>query len=244
MASAAMQQPQPPSPTSTEPPKQDIFLNAVAWVELHRQQLVAGLVGVILLYGVVYLYRHFAEQRELAANAALLEVRVRPNQPDSTPKAADYLKVAEAHATSSAGPRARLLAAGTLFSDNKYSEAMAEFERVLSKPGSPLVAAQAAYGIAASLDALDKSDQAATKYQEIISQYPEDSVAGQARLALARIQEDRKQAAAALKLYDELLKDREQGAFAQQAMRSREQLLKSHPELAPPATGVPVAAGK
>ncbi len=243
MASATtQQQPQPPSSSApAEAPQQDLLLNALAWVELNRQRLVAALVGLIVLYGVLYLYRHYAAEKELKANAALLELRQRPGAPDSAPKAADYLKVAEQHASSSAAPRARLLAAGAYFTDGKYSEAMAEFERVLASGSSQQIGAQAAYGIAACLDAQDKTDQALAKYQEVAAQYPEDSVAGQARLSMARLQESRQQPAAALRLYDELLKDREQGAFSQQAARFKEEILKRHPELATGGTNSPVA---
>ena len=239
MASATTQRPQSTPPTPNEQPEQDFLLNALAWVELHRRHLLAGFAALIALYGVVYLYRHFAAQRELRANAALLDLRQRPGAPDSAPKAADFLKVAEAHASSTAGPRARLLAAGAYFSENKYSEAMAEFEKVLSGTGSGPVAAQAAYGIAACLDAQDKVDQALAKYQEIVSRYPDDSVAGQSKLAMARIQEGRQQGSAALRLYDDLLKDRDQGAFFQLASRQREELIKRQPELLGGSAGAP-----
>ena len=219
------------------------MLNLMAWLELHRKQLIAGFAAVVALIAVVYLYRHFRDEAEARANAALLELRALPGQPESAPKAADYLKVAEAHASTSAGPRARLLAAGAFFADNRYAEAQSEFEKVRTSVGSGPLAAQAAFGIAACLDALDKTEPAAAAYREVISSYPEDSVAGQARLALARIETDRKQPAAALRLYDELLRDRESGPFSQQARQLREELVRKNPTLAGGASA-PAAAAK
>lgn len=217
----------------TEPPQQDPqdrVLNLLAWVELHRKQLILGLVGLIALWGVAYLWRHFRAERELRANAALLEVRPKAGDPDSAPKASDFLKVADEHASSTAGPRARLLAAGAFFAEGRYSEAQAEFEKVAAA-GQGVLGAQAEYGIAACLDAQDKGELAVAKYQEVAAKYPGESVAGQAKLALARLYESRKQPEVALKLYDDLIRARDAGAFAQVATERRESLVRMHPEL-------------
>lgn len=220
------------------------MLNVLGWIEIHRSRILAGFVAIIAAFGVIYLWRHFAAEREATANTALLELRAKPGQPDSAPKASDFLAVADQHAGTAAAPRARLLAADAFFADNKYSEARAEFEKVLSSGAPEPLLAQAAYGVAASLDAADKAEEATTRYQEVISRYPEESVAGQAKLALARLQESRKQAAGALRLYDELIRDKSAGPFSQQATLQREQLLRQHPELiggtnAPAATPAP-----
>lgn len=227
------------------PPPSDPMLNVLAWVEVNRSRLVAGLVAFIALVGVGYLWRHLAAEREAAANAALLSVRAKPNQPDSAPKPAEYIAVAEKHSSSGVADRARLIAAGALFTDNKYAEAQAQFEKVLASVGSGPLAAQAEFGIAASLDALDKADAALAKYQEVISKYPDDSAAGQARFALARLQEARKQPEAALRLYDELLRDKEAGPFSQQASVQRDELIRRNPQLATGGTNnAPAKAGK
>src|SRR5262245_58191094 len=110
---------------------EDRVLNVVAWIELHRKHLAAGLLGVVLLFGAIYLWRHFARERELKANTALFELRQRPNQPESAPKPGDYLRVAELYASTSVAARARLLAATALYGENRYAEAQAEFEKLL-----------------------------------------------------------------------------------------------------------------
>jgi len=208
------------------------MLNALAWLEIHRKHLLMGFAALIALFAVLYLWRHMAAQRELEGNAALLSLRSRPSQPETSAKATDYLKVAEEHAASSAGPRARLLAAAAYFAENRYAEAQTEFARVLGDEGSGVLAAQAAFGIAASLDALDKQDEAIAKYQEVISRFPDDSVALQARLGLARLHDSRKQPDTALRFYDEILREREPGAALQAATQAREELVRRHPELA------------
>lgn len=214
------------------------MLNLMAWVEIHRQKLLLGAAAVLVVVGSIYLWRHFRAEREAAANTALLELGRRTGEAEAEPKAADYLKVAEQHASTEAAVRARLLAAGALFADGQFAEARAEFERVAAVTSGTLLA-QAAFGIAASLDGAGQTDAAVAKYQEVISQFPAESVAGLARLKLSGIQEARNQPEAALRLYDEILRDREPGAFAQQANQGREDLLRRHPELA--ATNAPTA---
>lgn len=223
------------------------MLNLLAWIEINRQRLIGGFVAVLVVFGGVYLWRHFASEREERANAALLALRPRsgPNgEPINPPQPADYLKVAEDYASSPVGSRARLLAATAYFEAGKFAEAQSEFERVLAKEGTGVLAAQGAYGVAASLDAQGKTDAAATKYQEVAAQFPEDAVAAQARLALASLKESAKQPDAALRIYDELLRDRQLGPLAQTAGQRREQLLRQHPQLAstnaaPAAVGTP-----
>jgi len=235
MASAVTQSPTPPA----EAQQQDRLLNVLAWLEIHRKHLLLGFIALLGVFAVIFLWRHFDAEKESTGNAALLQLRAKPGQPDTAPKAAEYLKVAEEHASTSAGPRARLLAAAAYFNENRYADAQSEFTRVLEADRSGVLAAQASYGIAASLDALDKADEAAAKYQEVISSFPEDSVASQARLSLARLYESRKQPENALRLYDEVLRDRESNLFVQLATQAREELTRKHPELA--GTNAPAA---
>src|SRR5262245_18440991 len=99
------------------PQHEDRLLNVVAWIELHRKYLATGFIGLVLVFAGVYLWRHFAEERELEANRALLELRQRPRpgRTESSTSPADYLRVAEKYSSTSVAPRARLLAAGGLF---------------------------------------------------------------------------------------------------------------------------------
>jgi TolA-binding protein len=208
------------------------MLNVLAWLEIHRGKLLGGFILFLAVVGATYLWRHFSAQRALEANAALLELR--PPILGVAQEAAgpdDYVKVAEAHSVPSVAARARLLAGGAYFSQGRYAEAATEFEKVLQSGVDGILAPQAAYGIAASLDAQDKLDQAIAQYQRVISEYPQSSVAAQARLSLARIHEERGQPEAALRLYDELIQTTQPGPFSDQAETLRQALLRSHPEL-------------
>lgn len=234
MASAVSQTP-PTTGAPVPPQPDDPIIRVMAWIEVHRSKLVAGLAAFIAICGVVFVWRHFQREREAKANLALLELRARPGQPESAPKPADFLKVADKHATTSVGPRARLMAAAAYFADNKYAEAQVEFEKVLAQSGSGPIAAQAAFGVAVCLDALDKVDAASAKYQDVIARFADDSVA-EARLALARLEDARKQPEAAVRLYDEVLRDEREVLLARWRRRPGE-IQRRNPQMA--ATNAP-----
>lgn len=218
------------------------MMQVMAWLEIHQARLIAALVLLILAVGAVLVWRNIQADRQVRANADLLQLRARPGAPETAPTAADYLRVVEQYPSTLAGRRARLLAAGAFYEAGQYTEALAEFERAHERERSGSLAAQAAYGVAASLDALDRVEDAVARYQAVLAAFPADSVAGQARLALARIHEVQGQPESALRLYDELLRDREAGAFAQQAMQQRDILVRRHPHLAGTnAPAVPMA---
>src|SRR5208337_4178631 len=90
---------------------------AWAWFEANRKQTVWG-AGVVVLVGLIvafFLYRH--NEAEIAASEALSSVSV-PQLTGASARAdvaEAYLKVAATYPDSSAGPRALLLATGSLF---------------------------------------------------------------------------------------------------------------------------------
>ena len=112
--------------------------------------------------------------------------------------AAAYLKVAADYPKSSAVARALLMAAGSLFSDGKYTEAKAQFDRFGREYGSSPFMGQALLGSAACQDALGKTNEASTAYNDLIRQRPGENFVPQAHFALGRLyeaQNDRKRRA-------------------------------------------------
>ena len=97
------------------------------------------------------------------------------------------MKVAATYPKSSAGARALLLAAGSLFTEGKYPEAKTQFERFTRDyPDSPFMG-EALLGIAACLDAQGKTAEALAAYKDLIDRHPGDErrAAGQVRLGAA-----------------------------------------------------------
>jgi TolA-binding protein len=216
------------------------MIEFLAWLEVNKKRLAIGALLVLVVGFGVYVFNYMSEQKEVTASAALVELRPPPARGDNTNEppvpAADYLKVAEQYSGTGAAERAILLAGGAYFTEGKYTEAQAQFDRLIkSHPGSKW-AADASYGIAASLEAQGKRDDALTGYQRVVTAYGNSSVVGEARMAMARIYEAKNQPADALKQYEELSRNSVMSMRAQEAMIARNQLLKKHPELDKPAT--------
>lgn len=224
-------------PVTTDSTKLYEFL---AWVEVHKKQLISAVCVGLFLFLVVYIYSYYREQTEWAANRALLMLRTtQDDRPAAAASSTDLLKVASQYGSTSAGERALLLAAGNLFADGNYAEAQKQFERFRKEhSGSPL-ASVAAFGIAASMDALDQVDAALGAYQSVVNQFPDEAVAPRARLAMAILHETKSQPDQAYRIYDELSKQVGVGAIAGEATSRREKLRRQFPQLAP--TNAPVA---
>ncbi len=227
------------------------IFEAWAWAETHRLHLVVGAAGVLGLVVAGYVYFWHQGRTELEANHALLALTSADRtSSEQGPSPETLLQVAGRYDSTQAATRARLLAAGELFAAGKYAEAQAQFEEVVARDASGLLAPMAALGVAACLDARDQTDAALAAYQNVVSRYLDDPVSGRARLAMAALHVSAGRPAEALKLYDSLLADRQAGRAAMEASVKRETLLKQHPELATTATApavppviTPVGAG-
>jgi TolA-binding protein len=229
--------------------KQDDGMIAfLAWLEAdngrNKKRLAVGAVALIVVAFGFYVYNYMGEQKELNASAALIELRPPPITASNTNEipvpASAYLKVAEQHAGTAAAERAILLAAGALFTEGKYSDAQAQFERLRKEhPGSKW-APDAAFGVAASLESQGKRDEALTAYKNVVNGYGSSSVAGEAHMALGRIYEAKNQPAEARNEYDSVARSGMSSMRAQEAFMARNQLLKKHPELDSLTNSLPV----
>lgn len=218
------------------------FYEFLAWLEVNKKRVITGITIVLALIVVVYVYLYFREQTELSASRALMALRpaAGASEAATSPAPTDLLKVTESYPSTSAGERALLLAAGSLFSEGKYAEAQTQFERFQRDHAGSLLTPIAALGIAASLDALDKVDAAMGAYQAVANQYPDDPAAVRARLGMATLHEVKKQPEQALKIYEDLSKQPGAGTAVMEAMHQKERLLRQFPQLAP--TNVPAAS--
>jgi predicted negative regulator of RcsB-dependent stress response len=213
------------------------FYEVLAWLEANKKTLAIG-AGVLLLVGfVIYFLNWRSDQRELRANAALLEVGYPAAASTNKPPPSAYLKVAADYAGTHAGERALLLGAGALFSENRFGEAMTQFKKFQADyPSSPALF-EAALGVAKCLEGLDKLNEALSDYKGIIARYP--VAASQAKLDAGRLSEALNQSAEAYKYYKEVATAGSRSVWSAEASQFMELLLVKHPELA--ATNAPVA---
>jgi len=205
-----------------------------AWLEVHKTRLIAGAIVVAVLASGVTLYGLRAKAYEREASAALLALQVDParqDQPQPEPEA--YLKVVTDYSGSTAGRRARLLAADGFFRTGRYAESQAQFEAFLAEAAGGTLVPVAAFGVAVCLDAQNRAPEARAAYQAVLDRYPNAAVADQARMALAFLHETEGRVQEALRLYNDLTAAGVPSSWATLATTRKEQLLLKHPELAP-----------
>jgi outer membrane protein assembly factor BamD (BamD/ComL family) len=210
------------------------IIKLLAWLEVNKKRVLiwSGAVVAVVLAVVVFVLMQ--QQREAQASQALSEIRLFTPEDKSEPSdAADaLLKLAQNYSGTKAAARALLVRAGLLYQDGHYPEAQSQFEAMLREyPDSPW-AAQAAYGVAASLDAEKKVSEAIAKYEDLRRRYPSDPIVDEARLALARLYEGVNRKEEAYQIYDELARANPGSGLGAEAGMRRDDLVSRFPELA------------
>ena len=226
---------QPEGESQPQGRQADIY-DLLAWFEVNKGKVaVIALACVVIGFAIVTM-RHFRKEKELEASTALLALKPTLVPQTNAPalQSAEFLKVAEEFAGTSAAERARYYAAVLLFTDGKYAEAEAAFKNFLEgNSGSPWAPA-ASYGVAAAQEA-QKKPEALASYRNVSTAYPNSAVAEQAKLALARNYEATNQPEQALMIYNELSAPQPGDMSGQpanpEAMQRKMALLRNHPNL-------------
>lgn len=223
------------------------MIEALTWLEVNKKRLAVAAVAILVLGFCLYVWKEMSYKKEVNASSALLHLRPTGSSPTNQipVPSADFLKVAQSHAGTDAAERAMILAASALFTEGKYADAQREFDNFIKNhPSSPWVS-EAAFGVAASLESQGKQDEALTAYQRVVTSYGSEAVANQSRMAMARIHEAKNQPDQAMKQYEDITKQASAGMTmaAQEAFMRRQELIRKHPELAPPPpTNAPAAS--
>jgi predicted negative regulator of RcsB-dependent stress response len=209
------------------------------WVEANMNRLIYGAVIVVATGILIAFYFWQQNQKEIAAGQALTElVASTPPDSDASQLADAYLKIAANFPGTRAGGRATMQGAAALFGAGKYTEAQAQFEKYLGTHPGDIFCAQAALGVAASLDAQGKTDLAAGAYQRVISGFSELNAVNVAKFALAQIDERQGKLAVAENLYEDVAHSDSNGSFGSEAaLRATE--LKTRLQPAPASTTPP-----
>jgi tetratricopeptide (TPR) repeat protein len=128
-----------------------------------------------------------------------------------------------------------LQGAALLFEAGRYADAQTQFQKFLDAHPDSMFAAQAALGVATSLDAQGKTDLAAGAYQRVIGISSDAMAANSAKYALAQIDERQNKLTDALKLYEDIVHNNPNSSLASEAgLRAME--LKMKLPSAPPST--------
>jgi len=204
-----------------------------AWFEANKK-LVAwgGGIAVVLGIGISY-YVWRQGQQGIEEGEALTRVLTPANIGTNRVDSGTVLKLATELAGSSAGARALLHAASSLFLEGKYAEAQTQFQRFTREYADSPFIAQAMLGVAASLDAQAKTDEALRAYQDVINRRATDITLAQARFGLARIYESQNKLEQARSLYEEIARADVNSSLGNEAGIRAEELKAKLP--APPA---------
>jgi tetratricopeptide (TPR) repeat protein len=222
-----------------------------AWFESNRKPAIYGVVFLAAVGLIISFVVWHKDQKQLDAGEAFSNVAA--GQFDGAipmSGAVDaYLKVASQYPDSMAGARALLMAAASLFTEMKYPEAQAQFERFAREyPGSPFMG-EALLGVGSCLEAQGKTDQAIAAYKDLITRHPSETVIPQAKFALAGLYEAQNKPEQARDLYEEVERAAAYTSFGNEAGIRVEELNAKHPSLAPTVTPIltnapPVATDK
>jgi predicted negative regulator of RcsB-dependent stress response len=220
---------------SSQAPSQSMdFYHVANWFHKNQKRLIIIALVAFAIGAIIAIVVWHGDKVESDANDALMALPSTfggPNYPHPTATALE--NVAKEYPSTPAGEQAEILAASVLFTDGKYADAQAAFQKFTTDhPSSPLVA-QASLGVAASLEGAGKDGDAISKYKEVIQRYPSDPyIINPAKLTLARLLEAQNKPDEALKYYDELMRTQNQyDPWAGEARERREILLAKHPEL-------------
>ena len=188
------------------------------WVEANKNRLIgAGVIAIVAGF-ITSFYFWQQNQKEIAAGQALTElVTATPPDSDAGQLADAYLKIAANFPGTRVGGRAAMQGAAALFEAGKYAEAQAQFKKYLETHPGDVFCAQAALGVAASLDAQGKTDLAAGAYQRVISGFSDMNAVNVAKFALAQIDERQGKLADAENLYEEVARSSPNGSSGSEA---------------------------
>jgi len=213
------------------------FFKAWSWAEANAKRIAIGAGIAILAALFVSFYFWRQNQAEVTAAEALTQliVSVSPNS-DATQLSAAYLKIAADYPGSQAGERAQMLGAAALFTGGQYAQAQAQFQKYLDTQPGGAYSAQAALGVAASLDAQGKTDPAAEAYQRIISAFSDANAVDAAKFALAKINEHRGKLTEAENLYQDVVRDNPNNLLGSEAAFNAMQLRAKLPATTPAGT--------
>ena len=213
-----------------------LWQQAWVWFEANKKPALWGAGAVVVVSLIVALVLYRRNEAEVASSEALSNVAIPGASSASRGDVANaFLKVATTYPNSRAGARALLLAAASLFTEGKYPEATAQFERFTREYASSPFRGEALLGIASCLSAQGKTSEAAAAYKDLIDRRLSEYVLPQARFALGCCYEAQNKPELARNLFEEVERNNPSSSLGSEAGMRLEELKLKYPNLAIPA---------
>jgi tetratricopeptide (TPR) repeat protein len=211
------------------------------WFEANKKPALIGLGVVVLAAVIAAIVAWQRSETETASSQAVSTIAADQaafGPAGSTNAANEYLKIANEYSKTPAGARALLLAAGSLFAEGKYDQAMVQFERFARDYPENSMMGEALLGVAASLEAQGKTNEATAAYKSLVERHPTDAVAPQAHFALGRLYELQGKPEQARTEYETVVRGEQPyggGSLVNEAGIRLEEFRWKYPNLTPPA---------
>lgn len=201
----------------------------LTWFEKNKRQVAWGavVVAVIGMAVGIYYWRQAEAETDASKALSLITVGAQPATPDS------LLKFVSEYSGSEAARRALLLAAGDFFTEGKYKDAQAQFDRFLRDYRDSSFAPEALLGVAACKEAQGMTNDAVNAYKDIVDHHPNDSIAPQATFSLARLYQAQGKLELARDNYEKVAQMDPNGTLGSQATMELADLFTKNPSLIP-----------
>ncbi len=219
---------------------------AWAWYEKNKKQVLYGAIGLLAVGLIIFFFAWRNKENQDAASAALSKAfAAQMLAGDANANLSGLQSVSAQFPGTKAAIRAQLMIATALFSEGKYSEAQAAFQKFMQEHADSPLVAQALLGTASCLEAQGKTNDALMAYESVRTRHALENVAPQAKFAIARINQGQNKLKEALQLYEDLNREAPGTSIGSESGGLAEDIKAKHPELIPPRimpTNLPPAA--
>jgi predicted negative regulator of RcsB-dependent stress response len=210
-----------------------------AWFETHRKQALIGCVAAVAVGIVAAFFFWQQNEKETSAGDALSKIIIQAMM-TGAPNTDALLKFAAENPGTSAGARARLLAATGLFDENKFAEAQTQFEKFLREhPDTPFTA-EAQLGLASCLQTQGKLNEAVAAYNRLAQSHSAGNTVLQAKYSLADLYEAQGKGEQARTLFEQVYRSGPNTTIGLEAESRAQELVMKQPPA--PMTPAPATA--
>ncbi|MGH7941994.1 MAG: YfgM family protein [Limisphaerales bacterium] len=164
------------------------FLKLWPQIEANKNRILGAAVIVLVIVLIILFFSWRHQQNQIDAGDALTQSLI-TIPPDANPAqlSRSYLAIADDYSGTPAAGRALLQGATVLFSQGKYTDARAYFQRYLDEHPDDEFAGIAALGVARCLEAEGRINDAMGAYQHVIDDFADAQCVNQARFSEAQI---------------------------------------------------------
>jgi TolA-binding protein len=211
------------------PPSRDAALETRMFWERFKNEIIAGLMVVLLVLIGFTGYRFYSDRRATAASALLAGAK----------DAQDYQQVIARYSNTPAGADAYLLLAEAQRSEKKFADANATLQVFIAKNPNHEFVSTARMAMAANMESMGKRHDALSVYGQIASSYPNSFNAPLAMLSQVYLLKAQNRNEEARRICETILTQYRESFWANEAMQQLRLLKPSGPSEAIATPTVP-----